>query len=350
MPSPEVETFRTHANWIRAFATMAGRGAALTAPKRALERLATAAAAFPVPGGQRGLTADVLPCLQRAWGAELLLNLGRRFATEDEPLRLVNSWGAVQAYYAAYGATQALLVAEGRSRPLSHPATQMHFLEMWVRRRGSLPPWSFAVGDESDPRVGDDGCINGPGRRLNPTVHSWSGCSSDTCWEIAAIALRSTRQDAIDERLRKKRVEKLAARKKAWHEEEKIRQLSGRKPRKEPTWPRHTTLTKVESARVHHQVRACTLLDYLYRLRIKANYEDARMFTDGPTTAEDTQRVALDLVSLTMTTMLVHEVRIAQLIGRGPVVNAADAWLDRHNPPGREIALAARIALLDSVA
>lgn len=346
----EVETFRSHSNWIRAFATLAGLGATSHSSRRALTQLAGHAATLPVPAGSRGQPRDVFPCLHRAWGTELLLNVARRLATEDELLRLANSWGAVQAYYAAYGATQALIVAEGRSRPVSHPATQRQFVDMWVHRAEvALPPWSLSIAAPNAPHADLDGVVNGPGRKIDSAVHAWSACTTGSCWDIASMALRSTRQDAVKEQLQKGRTDKLRQRQNEWRRSEATRTSAGKKPRQEPAWPASVRLTVDEASRIRNRVRPYTVLDYLFRLRIKANYEDARMFTEGPENPGDSSQVARDLMSLTAATMLVHEIRVARLIGPTTLLVGAEDWLRRNNPPGLKAGLAARIDLLRSV-
>jgi hypothetical protein len=342
------EAFRSHANYIRAFATLAGFGVTMISPRRGLARLAARAADFPVPGGSRGDARQVVACLQRAWGTELLLNVVRRFATEEELLRLANSWGAVQTYYAAYGATQALIVAEGRSRPPSHPSTQKQFVDMWVHRGAALAPWSFAFGPTSGAQADAQGYTNGPGRPLDHSIHAWSACTETACWDLAAVALRSTRQHAIDENLRQKRKDKLKLRQREWRQEEEFRRRTGKRPRQEPLWPGQATLTAGETAQVRDRVRPYTVLDYLYRLRIKANYEDPRMFTDGPEHSGDSSAVAGDLVGLTAATMVVHEVRIANLIGAKRLLREAEGWLGRNSPPGDPMGLAARLSILQA--
>ena len=78
-----IETFRTHANYIRAFATLAGFDSTI-GPKRALSRLAGQAAAFPVPNVTAGDPRQVFDCLHRAWGpsasSSRLSGAPRRFA------------------------------------------------------------------------------------------------------------------------------------------------------------------------------------------------------------------------------------------------------------------------------
>jgi hypothetical protein len=88
---------------------------------------------------------EVLACLNRAWGTELILATTTELASSSDDVGLANSWGSVQAYYAIYGAVQAVLVAEGHRRPDNHQATQKAFVDLWVTRRIDLAPWTFAV-------------------------------------------------------------------------------------------------------------------------------------------------------------------------------------------------------------
>jgi len=63
-------------------------------------------------------------------------------------------------------------------------------------------------------------------------------------------------------------------------------------------------------------VRSYTILDYLYRLRIKANYQDAGMFIDGPEDESASRRVHRDLVTIASCTLLVHECHIGGIVGK----------------------------------
>jgi hypothetical protein len=343
-----VESFRTHANYLRAFATLAGFESTLRSGAQ-LDGLARKAAAFPVPHVTPGPPDDVFACLRRAWGAELLLNVGRRLVqNEDELLRLANSWGAVQTYYAAYGAVQALIVAEGYNRPQSHPATQTQASDLWVNRGAVLIPWSFAVGSAGVPGAAASGCINGPGRVIDASLHAWTACTPATCWDLAAVALRSTRQDSVNARLKQKRKDKLARRKKEWQSTQEGRLAIGKTRGSEPKWPHQASLTPSEAAAAAEAVRPYTLLDYLYRLRIKANYEDAGMFTDGPQELGESAWVARDLAAITAATLIVHEVRIARLIGKEGLIAEARQWIHHNSPPAPAMGVAMRIDILDA--
>ena len=168
------KTFRSHANYLHAFATMIS-SRPLEPVVDALNRTATKiATAVPLPTSAPVDEAQLRGCLTRAWGTELLLATGRQVATEDELLRLINSWGVVQAYYAAYSGTQALIVAEGQARPTSHQVTQRKAVGLWVTRSFAVEPWSFAMGSPAASSTQPDGSINGPARAI-AEIHPWTG-------------------------------------------------------------------------------------------------------------------------------------------------------------------------------
>ncbi|MEW9267454.1 hypothetical protein AB1207_22135 [Kineococcus endophyticus] len=343
-----VGSFRTHSHYLSAFAHLAGFSG-VTTTERGLETLAqTLANRVPASTKPQPQPVDVglvLDCLNRAWGTELILNMTRHTARDQDLIRLANSWGAVQLYYISYGATQALITAEGRERPTNHPGTQDQVGALWITRAFSVAPWSFAMGDPGHKESAADGSRNGPGRPL-ADVHAWTTCDRDNCWDIAAKALTSTRAHAIDAKLDKLRFELVAAQKKSWRAEETARRAQGKAGRKEPTWPRKGRLKPAQRAAAIAKVRPHTMVDYLFRLRIKANYEDARMFTEGPQNDLESSVVARDIVNLASATMLAHEMRIGRLIGRQVLGNAVDDWLRRNARPDERYGLGLRRELL----
>jgi hypothetical protein len=326
------QSFRTHANYLRAFAHLAGfeywPASDLTKLEELAQRVVAASSKSPSPPSADH--DEMAKCLNRAWGTELLLNLGARFE-EDELVRLSNSWGSVQTYYVGYAATQALIVAEGRPRPTTHPGTQNQVATLWVNRQSPVAPFSFAAlaGSASNPTA----YANGPGRPIDPSVHPWKQCDNNNCWDIAAIALRSTREDAVKNRLRDLRVSKARDIKKAWVAEEQARLAQGRRVRKQPTFPATSNLTPSEKAAAEAKIRSFTMLDYLLRLRIKANYEEARMFTEGPDSDSVSTAVAFAMVRIASATMIAHEVRIGQLLGKKAIVDMATNWVTTNSPP-----------------
>jgi hypothetical protein len=323
------KSFLTHAQYLRAFSQLAGFSYWPNKDLAVLEALAQrVAAAFPSPKSAPVTdTNELAKCLNRAWGTELLLSLGSRFE-EDELVRLSNSWGSVQTYYVGYAATQALIIAEGRARPTDHPKTQGQVRTLWVDRQSAVEPFSFAAmpGCKSNPSL----YANGPGRPIDTSLSNWTSVGSSNCWDIAATALRSTRNDAVERKLQEARLKKARDRKRAWQTEEDERLAKGKNPRKAPGV---SNLSATERATVEASVRPYTMLDYLFRLRIKANYEEAAMFTDGPTNEGASSVVALDMVRIASAIMVAHEVRIARLVGNTALTNLATNWIASNSVP-----------------
>jgi hypothetical protein len=336
-------SFRTHAQYLRAFAHLAGYSAPTDPAERALERLAQRVVALPMFGHlQRRPDADwpeVKARLSNAWGTELLLALSGVYAVEDELVRVSNSWGVVQTYYATYHAAQALMVANGQRRPTSHSPTQKFFMSWWTERELALAPWSLAAHA--------DGYANIPREHaLDEAIHPWVRCDDDSCWDIAAKALRTTREDAIPEKLRDARENKRRAARREWEDEEAARVAQGRRPRKTPTF-RLPRLTASEKDAATRRVRAHTLMDYLWRLRVKANYEDVAVFTEGPEDPYASAHVQHDLGNLAAGTLLVHELCVRELIGRARFLAIADEFLASTMPPQLNLGLLQRRALLE---
>jgi hypothetical protein len=81
---------------------------------------------------------------------------------------------------------------------------------------------------------------------------------------------------------------------------------------------------------VNKSVRAHSLIDYAYRLRIKTNYEDADMFIEGPHDTTSSGWVNRDIVRLAAASLLIAELHIARLIGAQEFAAIADGWLHAH--------------------
>jgi hypothetical protein len=324
--SEQTRSFRTHASYIRAFRELA-LGDSGVPLEDAVAKLHVSAAPVLFEGARQTASRDhgeLMACLRRAWATARLLEHTHSLAEDSEVIRLANSWGAVQAYYVLYGATQALLVAEGGTRPQSHEPTKRRYVDLWTLRSLHIAPWTLAASAPGARLTDADGILGGPGRHLDFELHPWVAWQGEQAWDIAAKALRGTRQLLIDDRLAKKRTEKLSARKKRWRHDQEARAASGRKPAPEPKTVR---LTAAERDTVASGVRPVTIADYLYRLRIKANYEDVTVFSDGPASDREATEVSADLVALASATLLVHELRIAAIIGAGELVKAMDAVL-----------------------
>jgi hypothetical protein len=76
------------------------------------------------------------------------------------------------------------------------------------------------------------------------------------------------------------------------------------------------------------QLRAVSMLDYLYRLSVRSNYHDATMFTDRPHGDLISMRVHSDLVRLAAVALLIHELPMRQVVGSGEFGRWSDEWLE----------------------
>ena len=150
------------------------------------------------------------------------------------------------------------------------------------------------------------------------------------------------------ERIRKRRVSKRAARRRAWQEEEDERLRLDRRPRQVLRF-RLPQLTKAEKEDVRRRLRPFGLIDYLYRLRLRSNYEDSAMFIDGPEDEGPSEQVRSDLCLLAGSTSLLCELYIMRLLGHALFVDWARHWLDRNTVSGLAAGLAQRFELLEVI-
>lgn len=327
--------FRTHSNYLRAFSWLAwGPGSF----KDGLERIEARVAALQTFKKLNRLKNVDVPqvgkSLRNAWGTEALLTLTRKVAA-DEVLNLANSWGVVQTYYVVYHATQALSVACGSERPESHPKTQNIFNDRWVNKPLDLAPWTFGL-DNTGFRNSNEQIVD---------IHPWQAFGPTLSWSMAAKALKTTRERLVADKELERRKTKQQGRKQAWKQNEASRLASGKKPRTMPRFPK-PLLDQADKNWASERVGPVGLIDYLWRLRIGANYDDAAVFTEGPISEGDSRLVHGALCRLAIGTLLVHELFIRELIGRDALKGLIDPWLQTNVPPGLTTALALRREIL----
>jgi hypothetical protein len=342
--------FRTHAGYLTGFRTLAaGRFQSRDRFLRELANTAITAYEGHIKRNQSGVDeAIVRSCLHRAWGTETILCTTAELSLDANLTRLALAWGAVQTYYACYGACQACLVAEGKPRSENHNTTQNQVVGLWVNRAFSLAPWSLAAVEPGTRNACASGFLNGPGRPLDMSLHAWAYLGPGQEWDRAGKALRTTREDRVTDAIKRARENKRKDKIKEWNAEEAGRLADGKRPRKTPEMqlPRLTP-TERESART--SVRPFTILDYLYRLRIKANYIDDDLFSQGPEDDSDAVRFGRDMQDVVASTLLVHELRLSKLLGPKWVLSEAESWMAANSATSAAHGLAARRELLASV-
>ena len=284
--------------------------------------------------------AQVRSRLHAAWGAEALLLMTKRIVNEEELLRLSNNWSCIQVYYIFYHCTQALHVAKGHPRPESHPRTQNTFYDYWAGRSVILPPWSLAYGRA--------GTINTPPMIIpDISIHTWTACVGSNIWSLASKALMTTRREVLEEKYREKRELKRRQNRQAWIQEENDRLSRGKRARRQPPF-RLPNLTNNEKELINRSLRSYTIMDYLYRLRIKTNYEDSNMFSDGPEDNNSSRFIRDALCRISNGTLFLHELAIRNLVGRDTFLTWIDEWIQRNMPQNTTQGLRLRRSYLES--
>jgi hypothetical protein len=135
---------------------------------------------------------SVKKSLANAWTTELMLSLGASLEADDI-VGPVNNWAVVQAYYSCFQAANALITATHAGSPTTHEKTQQLFLAHWVNRDSGLPPWSLGSGTA--------GPLNFGALFLDESYQGVA-CTTDTCWSLVYRALRTTRDDLLEKRLK----------------------------------------------------------------------------------------------------------------------------------------------------
>lgn len=256
--------------------------------------------------------------LQSAWGTELVIALAQDVMPR-ETLALHCQWAVVQAYYAVHQATRALAYAVGQDKALtSHPSTQNFFRSMWCDSRYGVAPLNVSYGPS--------GPTNVPTQATKP-VSNLATVSHLNAWPVFLMGLRTTHERARSEVISNARANKARDIRKRWRTEEEARLTRGMRPRKEPNFSNHPTLVAAERTRVIASVRATTLIDFLYRLRIGSNYEDATVYYEGPSSDIDAWAFMDRLRIVTALTLAASEALIRSYVGKKRFDPMVQSWI-----------------------
>lgn len=231
-----------------------------------------------------------------SWASELQLRLGTYGGGAF--LRYSNAWAPVQAYYAVYMSAHAWLLTIGMGGLVDDHTRTLRTIVSHSVQRGLLPhPWTVTCG--GCPELGERR-IQGLPANADPDQHVEllaTPALGDVYPRLAKM-LETTR----DLRLQRLRREWLRA--------------NGRQ--------RMPAAAKRAAAERLHPT---TLFDYLWRLRIRANYGDASAFLMSGVDERDHDVFYRGLVRITDATCLLFESLIAARIGRAPYSSAVDEFL-----------------------
>ena len=92
-------------------------------------------------------------------------------------------------------------------------------------------------------------------------------------------------------------------------------------------------MTPEDRIKVEAQTRNYTLLDYLYRLRIRTNYKDAAIFTEGPEYERESKSARVSLIRIVSMSLLASELILLTCPDGPPHLKEwAQNWFDANVP------------------
>ena len=221
--------------------------------------------------------------LRNAWFTEIQARIPRGM---PEVIAYANHWLAVQIYYSIYLAMRAFfVVAFDRTVVESHEAGLRAFAaEVASRPRLFGLPWCvLAVGD---PEVTTPDVKNCPKKELE-SVNPLIRLHGDDCWNLVALFLRTTRQ------------RRLRAAVDSWKQKNKRK-----------------VIRRAERDVLLKSLRPTSLMDALYRLRIRSNYEDADLYLTGGASERDSESYFDASSRILKSGLLNLELLIAKHVGR----------------------------------
>lgn len=320
--SASMHQFRTHWNYVRSFWELSSENLKDAYSPRTQDFYSIIDDSFGnMPPSKRDdhINSDIEQSLRMAWATLLLLSRQLRMCDDAPELsRTIAAWASIQTYYAAYHSTQALIMATGQVRPNHHSKTQSQFSSLWISRREIVKPWSIGFGYH-----GAVNFIQPPQEISNISIFE-----SENSLALVSMALRTTWNAEFKEALIKESKTAHKARSKKWNEDIRL----GNIQKSQPPWGKARTkkLSTLDKARVGDSLGPASLLHYLARLRMRANYIGPDMFFDGPLDNSDCIHFVETLRDLAIAIIGVHERRIAFEIGASPVAAAKNRWQMSH--------------------
>jgi hypothetical protein len=213
-----------------------------------------------------------------------------------------------------HASVTSVLVANRLSTPSSHEKGLSAYVELWSKWSDSELPWSFMNTKLTQKEGKSSEYINGPGFEIDWKVNSWTVPQGINSWNLVGKALRSTRQKEVEKALQGARQKKGASLLKEFENENRNRAKLGKRQIKNPP-NRLPRLTEMEKVKVQNKVRDYSILDYIYRLRLDANYEKEQRFSEGAINIESASEYIFNIRNVLDAFLLSHELlRLKDLI------------------------------------
>lgn len=239
----------------------------------------------PISGA---LLEEIKKLLFNAWNTELVLVLPSSISGEFA--KYANHWSPVQAYYSTYLALQAYFRCRGLTPPRDHSAA-LNMIAAQIYKENLFPTfWNVCC--DKDPTLQGAHYPNLPAGVAVTQINPLTTPAPQDFWHWYGMLLRTTRKRQFEKKLKE----------------------SGKQFKTKKGKPRRR-FTARHKAQVLGGLRPTTIFDFLYRLRVRSNYEDADAFILGTMSQADAEEFNNGLCTLTSTTLFLLELHIAARIG-----------------------------------
>ncbi len=273
---------------------------------------------------QRNTSADIARIalkLRNAWSTELSLRFTGLLG--NGLVRYANHWAPVQTYYSAYLAAQGFFLACNRSESRSH-SSGLSQLAADIGDGRLIMPAPLSALSISTTITDTTGFSEVPTNITITPVSSIAHTSSNNWWNLYALALRTTRERLLEERVDQ------------WRRQNKT---AGGKPRKNvPASVRSDQDTAL---------RPVSIFDFLYRMRIRSNYRDADTFLEQRVSDQEAAQFNTALLDIEYTLLLVLEAHIRQHIGRDAYANIVQDFVAKVPDIVETIPVEQRLQLIE---
>lgn len=300
-PDPDyAETFRAYSNYVVDLASVIGGhfgwGASIA------EGVVDGVSLHLTGSGiqRRSLAPPQLRLLElaprKSWGD--LRRLRREVDDIDGFDEESNAWLPVQAYYAVYNSVVAYSIASGQIAKNHRAALAIASRSV---TRGLLPyPWSMHC--EGCPQTKSHSIKGG---QTSSAVHVLSSPGPSTSPDRLAMFLRTTREKELERRFA----------------DERNRNVAPQRSRRNISAQRKESFAR--------SVPATTVFDLFWRLRRKANYDDADTFVLGAAGVADAQAFANSLALLADSSVAAMEALVIAYVGPKEYARMVTAYRDR---------------------
>lgn len=221
--------------------------------------------------------------LFNAWNTELILNLPSLY--ESDLKIYSNHWLLVQIYYSVYLLLRALYYCCGLHIAENH-STTLGQISNWIKQRNIfIFPWNvYCTGCDAINNLKFYNC--GKVTSSNLKISNLATPDINNSLFLLCKCLKTTRERQFEKKLDK------------WRKDKKKKRV-----------------IKQEKIKIDTNLCPTTIFDFLYRLRIRSNYEDADAFLLGTFQSKDADSFFNNSTIVSKYTMFILEYLISRYIG-----------------------------------